>query len=68
MEYSFSAIRYDFDLKQDVDDFAFGFKRRGTWWMVENLYKDSGLFDAQLENAFPKLREFFKNSDLSSMN
>ena len=44
---------------KDVDDFAFGFKRRGTWWMVENLYKDSGLFDAQLENAFPLLKTFF---------
>jgi 23S rRNA (uracil-5-)-methyltransferase RumA len=65
MEYSFSAIRYDFDLKKDVDDFAFGFKHRGTWWMVENLDKDSGLFDTDLENAFPKLRAFFEASSLS---
>ena len=65
MEYSFSAIRYDFDLKHDVDDFAFGFKHRGTWWMVENLEKDSGLFDAELENAFPKLRQFFVETGLA---
>ena len=65
MEYSFSAIRYDFNLKKDVDDFAFGFKHRGTWWMVENLEKDSGLFDAQLENAFPTLKSFFKDSNLA---
>lgn len=65
MEYSFSAIRYDFDLKKDVDDFAFGFKHRGTWWMVENLDKDSGLFDTELENAFPKLRAFFETSGLA---
>lgn len=65
MEYSFSAIRYDFNKKRDVDDFAFGFKHRGTWWMVENLEKDSGLFDANLENAFPKLRSFFINTGLA---
>ena len=65
MEYSFSAIRYDFDVKHDVDDFGFGFKHRGTWWMVENLDKDSGLFDAELENAFPKLKQFFMDANLS---
>lgn len=65
MEYSFSAIRYDFDLKSDVDDFALGFKHRGTWWMVENLEKDSGLFDAELENAFPKLKSFFEKTELA---
>ncbi len=64
MEYSFSAIRYDFNAKKDVDDFAFGFKHRGTWWMVEDLEKDSGLFDSELENAFPKLKTFFKASNL----
>lgn len=64
MEYSFSAIRYDFDKQSDVDDFAFGFKHRGTWWMVENLDKDSGLFDQELENAFPSLRQFFIDTGL----
>ena len=64
MEYSFSAIKYDFKQQKDVDDFAFGFKHRGTWWMVENLEKDSGLFDAELENSFPQLRAFFKDSNL----
>lgn len=65
MEYSFSAIRYDFDVKGDVDEFAFGFKHRGTWWMVEDLEKDSGLFDAELENAFPLLKDFFMRANLS---
>ncbi len=65
MEYSFSAIRYDFDLKSDVDDFALGFKHRGTWWMVENLDRDSGLFDEDLENAFPKLKAYFEDTDLA---
>ena len=65
MEYSFSAIRYDFDLKSDVDDFALGFKHRGTWWMVENLDRDSGLFDEDLENALPKLKAYFEDTDLA---
>ena len=64
MEYSFSAIKYDIEQQKDVDDFALGFKHRGTWWMVENLEKDSGLFDAELENSFPKLRSFFKETNL----
>ena len=64
MEYSFSAIKYDFKQQKDVDDFALGFKHRGTWWMVENLDKDSGLFDTKLENSFPQLRTFFKESNL----
>ena len=65
MEYSFSAIKYDFDLKKDVDEFAMGFKHRGTWWMVENLDKDSGLFDQDLENAFPQIRQFCIDSNLA---
>lgn len=64
MEYSFGAIRYDFDQKKDVDDFGLGSKRRGTWWMVENLEKDSGLFDQALEEQFPAIRNFCINSGL----
>ncbi len=56
MEYSFSAIRFDLQDRQEHDDFALGFKHRGTWWMVENLDGDSGMFDAQLENAFREIR------------
>jgi len=58
MEYSFSVIRYDLSTRQEIDDFALGFKHRGTWWMVENLDKDSGLLDAQVENAMPVIREW----------
>jgi len=64
MEYSFSAIRYDFDIKGDVDDFGLGFKHRGTWWMVENLDKESGLFDAEVENNLKEVREFFISTGL----
>ncbi len=58
MEYSFSEIRYDFENRTDVDDFALGFKHRGTWWCVENLDKDSGMFDAELETHLIAIREW----------
>tara|TARA_B100001287_G_scaffold46460_2_gene35527 strand:+ start:7176 stop:8615 length:1440 start_codon:yes stop_codon:yes gene_type:complete len=63
MEYSFSSILYDTNQKVVVDDaFALGFKKKGTWWMVENLDMDSGLFDKEFENLLPKIRLFLKNS------
>lgn len=58
MEYSFSVIRHDFELEKEVDDFALGFKHRGTWWRVENLDKDSGMFDQEFENKLRELREW----------
>ncbi|ANW96450.1 RNA methyltransferase [Wenyingzhuangia fucanilytica] len=64
MEYGFSAIRYDFEQKTDVDDFALGFKKRGTWWCAENLDKDSGLFDEQVENNLKNIRQFCIESGL----
>lgn len=64
MEYGFSAIRYDFEQKTDVDEFALGFKKRGTWWCAENLDKDSGLFDAQVEDGLKVIRQFCIDSGL----
>jgi 23S rRNA (uracil1939-C5)-methyltransferase len=64
MEYSFSMIGYDFDQKKDVDGFSLGFKHRGTWWCVENMDKESGLFDAQLENALPQIRNWCEASGM----
>jgi 23S rRNA (uracil1939-C5)-methyltransferase len=58
MEYSFSVIRYDRETKEEVDDFALGFKKRGTWWIVENLDKDSGIFDKQFEDNMKTIREW----------
>ena len=63
MEYAFSTIRYD--LKDEItldDEFALGFKRRGTWWIVEDLNKDSSKqqddnknsFDSKITNALFK--------------
>ncbi|SEB37921.1 23S rRNA (uracil-5-)-methyltransferase RumA [Tenacibaculum sp. MAR_2009_124] len=65
MEYSFSAIGYDSKNKTDVDEFTLGFKRRGTWWMGENLNKDSGLFDADFENNLHKIKEYCKDTNLA---
>jgi len=58
MEYGFSAIGYDRVNKTDVDEFTLGFKRRGTWWMGDNLEKDSGLFDKQVEDNLRVIRKY----------
>ncbi|PCJ00190.1 MAG: 23S rRNA (uracil(1939)-C(5))-methyltransferase RlmD [Flavobacteriales bacterium] len=64
MEYSFSAIGHNLETDEEYDGFSFGFKRRGTWWKVENLDKDSGLFDAEFENKLKEIRKFFEDSGL----
>jgi len=64
MEYSFGAIRYDLGTGDELDEFALGFKHRGTWWMVENLDKDSGLFDEEFENNLYKIRMFCEESGI----
>lgn len=64
MEYSFSAIGYDVDTEEEFDGFALGFKKRGTWWIVENLNNDSGLFDAEFERNLKEIRLFCENSGL----
>ncbi len=58
MEYSFSVIRYDLDEQKEYDDFGLGFKHRGTWWCVENLNKDSGMFDEELESKLHEVRKY----------
>lgn len=65
MEYGFSAIAYDSAKKTDVDAFSLGFKRRGVWWMVENLEKDSGLFDKQVEDSLKIIRKYCEASGLA---
>ena len=65
MEYSFSCIRQDLESGEEIDDaFALGFKTRGTWWKVENLDKESGLFDQELENKLKDIRNFLESSGL----
>ncbi len=65
MEYSFSCIEHVPETGEELDDaFALGFKRRGTWWKVENLNKPSGLFDEQWETILPEFRDLLKTFGL----
>lgn len=64
MEYSFSAIGHDAASGETFDGFALGFKHRGTWWIVENLDRDSGIFDADVENGLIELRKWCEASQL----
>ncbi len=64
MEYGFSAIGYDRVNKTDADFFTLGFKRRGVWWMGDNLDKDSGLFDKQLEDNLINIRKYCEETGL----
>ncbi len=65
MEYSFSRIGHDLQTGEDIEDaFVLGFKRRGTWWKVENLEKPSGLFDALWEEKVIEICNFCKNTNL----
>jgi 23S rRNA (uracil1939-C5)-methyltransferase len=68
MEYAFSnkiAIP-----NTDESEFAFGlgFKKRGQWALVENLDKESGLFDSFFENQLKNIRLYLKNTGLPAWN
>ena len=65
MEYGFSAIGYDRITKRDKDEFTLGFKRRGVWWMGDNLEKDSGLFDKQMEDHLKNIRHYCIDTGLA---
>ena len=65
MEYGFSAIGYDRVNKTDADFFTLGFKRRGVWWMGDNLDKDSGLFDKQVEDNLKNIRNYCEATGLT---
>ena len=65
MEYGFSSIEHDPQSGEEKDDaFALGFKRRGTWWKVENLNAPSGLFDLEWEQMLKEVRDFLFKSGL----
>jgi len=64
MEYSFSVIRHDINTNEEHDDFGLGFKHTGTWWKVENLDKDSGLFDKQMEDSLKDIRIYLEKTEL----
>jgi 23S rRNA (uracil-5-)-methyltransferase RumA len=65
MEYGFSAIGYDRVTKRDKDEFTLGFKRRGVWWMGDNLEKDSGLFDKLMEDNLKNIRSYCIDTGLA---
>ena len=64
MEYSFSSILHNIHSGEKEDGFGLGFKHRGTWWAVENLDDDSGIFDKQIESDLHKIRAWFENTGL----
>lgn len=64
MEYAFSAIGYDHELKTDVDEFTLGFKKRGTWWCGDDLKRDSGLFDKEVENKLHLIKKYCQDTGL----
>lgn len=68
MEYSFSSIQYERETDKETDAFSLGFKKRGSWWAVENLNRDSGLFDAQVETKLWELREYLESTGLAAWN
>jgi tRNA/tmRNA/rRNA uracil-C5-methylase (TrmA/RlmC/RlmD family) len=67
MEYSFSSIEHDLDLNEEKDNaFALGFKRRGTWWKVESLNHQSGLFDEEFESKLKEIRVYLEQTGLAA--
>ena len=48
--------------------FGLGFKKRGTYWLVESLRKPSGLFDERFETQLSKIEDFCKSTDLPVYN
>ena len=68
MDYSFSSIGYNKKTNEVVDEFSLGFKKINTWWIVENLEKDSGLFDKKWEDSIKKIKEYCINTKLPAWN
>lgn len=65
MEYGFSAIGYDHQQKTDVDEFTLGFKKRGTWWCGDDLKRDSGLFDKEVEDKLKLIKAYCEETGLA---
>lgn len=68
MDYSFSSIGFDKKENKVVDEFSLGFKRINTWWIVENLEKDSGLFDKNWEDSLMDIKKYCISTKLPAWN
>ncbi|NND93884.1 MAG: 23S rRNA (uracil(1939)-C(5))-methyltransferase RlmD [Flavobacteriales bacterium] len=64
MEYSFSAILWNREDEDSIDEFGLGFKKRGMWWAVEDLKKPSGLFDKEFEKGILNIKDYCEASGL----
>jgi len=68
MDYSFSSIGYNKEFNKIIDEFSLGFKKINTWWIVENLEKDSGLFDKSWEDSIKEIRKYCIKTELPAWN
>ena len=74
MEYSFGHDIESFE--EDAEGkkiwmhngFALGSKKRGQFWLVENLDKPSGIFDEEFEKLLPLIRDYCENTGLPVYN
>lgn len=74
MEYSFGPT--DESYTEDKEEkkiwshtgFGLGSKKRGQFWLVENLEKPSGLFDKDLEKSIQTIRQWCEDTNLPVYN
>lgn len=67
MEYSFGHSKVDYidEKNKHLYGFGLGSKKRGHYYLVENLEKPSGLFDKDLENNLKNIRNFLEKTNFS---
>jgi len=82
MEYSFGFSDESFEeIDKEIEDgsikkikkwdhfgFALGSKKRGQFWLVENLEKPSGLFDTEFENFLSEIKIFCEETGFQPYN
>ncbi|MDH3324611.1 MAG: TRAM domain-containing protein, partial [Candidatus Peregrinibacteria bacterium] len=74
MEFSFGYSDEDFELNAEGKKiwrhfgFALGSKKRGQYWLVENLEKASGIFDEEFENFLSEIRKFCESTGFKPWN
>lgn len=73
MEFSFGPTDESYEVVDDKkvwshSGFGLGSKRRGQFWLVDNLEKPSGLFDEAFEALLPTIREWCESTGESVYN